>query len=103
VSQFKIYVTKAASKELKTLPGQMRQRVRKAVEGLADDPRPPKSKKLEVEGLVVEVRRLRMDRWRILYAITQAEEIIDVLAVRKRPPYDYGDLEEMLSGFPRKD
>lgn len=36
------------------------------------------------------------DRWRIVYAVSEAEKAVDVLAVRKRPPYDYGDLEELL-------
>ena len=45
----------------------------------------------------VELRRLRIERWRIVYAITEAELYVDVLAVRKRPPYDYGDLERLLA------
>lgn len=32
-----------------------------------------------------------------MYVITETERIVDVLAVRKRPPYDYGDLEALLS------
>jgi mRNA interferase RelE/StbE len=35
-----------------------------------------------------------------VYAITEADEAVDVLAVRKRPPYDYGDLESLLKDFP---
>ncbi len=54
---------------------------------------PGMSNKPEVD---VEVRRLRMDRWRIIYAVDERNKIIDVLAVRKRPPYDYGDLAELL-------
>jgi len=30
-------------------------------------------------------------------AITEADKAIDVLVVRKRPPYDYGDLEALLA------
>jgi len=37
-----------------------------------------------------------LDQWRLLYAVSQEEEIIDILAVRKRPPYDYGDLSTLL-------
>jgi mRNA interferase RelE/StbE len=100
VSRFNVYVTPAAWKEIKALPGRVRQRVRKAVEAFAENPRPAKSKALDVPGLQVEVRRLRLDRWRILYAITEAEQAVDVLAVRKRPPYDYGDLEALLKDYP---
>jgi mRNA interferase RelE/StbE len=100
VSSYKLYVTPAAWKEIKGLSGKVRQRVRKAVAALAESPRPPRSKALDVPGLQVEVRRLRLDRWRIVFAITEAEAIVDVLAVRKRPPYDYGDLEALLENYP---
>jgi mRNA interferase RelE/StbE len=100
VSHYKVYVTPAAWKEIKDLPGRIRQRVRKAVDAFADDPRPAKSKALDLPDLACEVRRLRLDRWRVVYAITEADELVDVLAVRKRPPYDYGDLESLLKDYP---
>ena len=58
VSRYRVYVTPAAWKEIKNLPGQARQRVRKAVGALAENPRPPKSKALDVPGLQSEVRWL---------------------------------------------
>jgi mRNA interferase RelE/StbE len=100
VSRYTVYVTAIAWKEIKNLPGHMRQRVRKAVDALADNPRPTRSKVIEVPGLRSEIRRLRLDRWRIVYAITEPSEMVDVLAVRKRPPYDYGDLESLLKDYP---
>jgi mRNA interferase RelE/StbE len=78
----------------------MRQRVRKAISAFAENPRPTKSQALAVAGVRTEVRRLRLDRWRIVYAITEADEAVDGLAVRKRPPYDYGDLESLLKDYP---
>jgi mRNA interferase RelE/StbE len=74
----------------------MRQRVRRAIDALADQPRPAKSKKLDVPDLEREVRRLRIEHWRIVYAVCDSERVVDVFAVRKRPPYDYGDLETLL-------
>lgn len=44
-----------------------------------------------------ELRRLRIDRWRIIYMISKADGAVDIVAVRKRPPYDYGDLSDLLS------
>jgi hypothetical protein len=29
--------------------------------------------------------------------VTDADNAVDVLAIRKRPPYDYGDLGELLA------
>jgi len=49
---------------------------------------------------VFELRRIRLDRWRIVYIINEDDESVDVLAVRKRPPYDYGDLSTLLGGQP---
>jgi mRNA interferase RelE/StbE len=45
----------------------------------------------------VELRRIRMDPWRVVYVVSDAEAWVWVLAVRKRPPYDYEDLEELLT------
>ena len=99
--RYKVYVLPQAWKEIKRLPGNMRQRVKRAIDGLSENPRPPGSVKLDTSGLPgiddVELRRLRIERWRIVYAITEAELYVDVLAVRKRPPYDYGDLERLLA------
>jgi mRNA interferase RelE/StbE len=100
VKPYTVYITPAAWKEMKKLPGAVRQRVRKAVDAFADEPRPPKSKILDVPDIQAEVRRLRLNRWRIVYAISESDELVDVLAVRKRPPYDYSDLETLLKDYP---
>ncbi len=100
VSRYKIYITPAGLKEIKSLPGHIRQRVRRTVAGLADNPRPPKSRELNIPDLACQVRRLRLERWRVVYAVTEADKTVDVLAVRKRPPYDYGDLQSLLKNYP---
>jgi mRNA interferase RelE/StbE len=41
------------------------------------------------------VWRLRIDNWRIIYAIREADYTVGVIAVRKRPLYDYEDLQEL--------
>jgi mRNA interferase RelE/StbE len=86
-----------AWQEIKDLPGHMRQRVRRAVDGLADNPHLSRSRRLKTERVTPELYRLRLDRWRIVYGITEEHKVVDVLAVRKRPPYDYGDLEELIA------
>jgi mRNA interferase RelE/StbE len=96
VSRYKVYITPRSLKETKDLPGHMRQRVKRAVRALAGNPRPAGSKEPDMPDLEHEVRRLKLDKWRVLYAITEADNAVDVLAVRKRPPYDYGDLEVLL-------
>lgn len=97
MTAYQVYITPRALKETKELPGYMRQRIRRAIQDLASDPRPANSQELDLRGLAQEVRRLRLDMWRVVYAITERDTIVDVLAVRKRPPYDYGDLNALLS------
>jgi mRNA interferase RelE/StbE len=96
VSRYTVYVIPEAWSHLKELPGHLRQRAKRAIDSLADNPRPVRSKALEMGDLGVEARRLRLDQWRIVYTISEADKIVDILAARRRPPYDYGDLEELL-------
>ncbi|WP_129677049.1 type II toxin-antitoxin system RelE/ParE family toxin [Candidatus Chloroploca sp. Khr17] len=103
MSQYDIYLTPRAWREVKVLPSHMRQRLRREIDGLAAAPRPSTSKALDVpppggdeEPRSYELRRLRIDRWRIAYAVTEEAKIIDVLTIQKRPPYDYGDLSDLM-------
>jgi mRNA interferase RelE/StbE len=105
MSQFEVYITPQAWREVKEAPGHIRQRLRRAIDALATAPRPAESRALSLsqpqtelsELPVYELRRIRIDQWRIVYAITEADRLIDILTIRKRPPYDYGDLSELLS------
>jgi mRNA interferase RelE/StbE len=47
----------------------------------------------------MELRRIRTASWRIVYVVEEADERITVLAVRKRPPYQYDDLDELLGNL----
>jgi mRNA interferase RelE/StbE len=93
---YRVYVTPAAWTEMRELPGHIRQRTKQAVDGLALEPRPTSSKALTVTDTPYEVRRARLDRWRIVYLIDENTHTLSVLTVRKRPPYNYQDLAELL-------
>ncbi len=60
------------------------------------EPRVAQSKQLTAQSRDWELWRIRLDKWRVSYVINDAERAVDVLAVRKRPPYDYGDLGTLL-------
>jgi mRNA interferase RelE/StbE len=96
MSRCTIYITPEAWSEVKHLPGHMRQRVKRAIDALASEPRPSGSKALELPACEHQVRRLRLNMWRIVYMVAESELTVDVVAVRKRPPYDYGDLAALL-------
>ncbi len=102
MTRFTVYVTPSALEDIKDLPGNVRQRAKRAVYELAGNAAPSNSKSLDLSDIAPDLdlekklRRIRLDRWRIVYSISESEKIIDVLAVRKRPPYDYGDLGKLL-------
>ena len=88
----------------KKLPGQVRQRIKRTIDDLGQTPHPARSKELrlpdEAGSFVTtewEIRRIRLDDWRIVYAVSETWEEIAVLTIQKRPPYDYEDLELLLS------
>ena len=95
---YRLDISPSAQAELTRLPGHVRQRVRRAIRDFADNPRPPHSKRLDFDLPEVEPRRLRLERWRIIYAVIENSQLVAVLAVRRRPPYNYAELPDLLNG-----
>jgi mRNA-degrading endonuclease RelE of RelBE toxin-antitoxin system len=81
------------------LPGNMRQRIRRTIDALANEPRPPESRLLDTADLdlppSIEIRRVRLERWRIVYAVHDDERWVWVLRLYRRPPYDYANLPDI--------
>jgi mRNA interferase RelE/StbE len=101
--EYSVWVRPQALKEMAELPGNFRNRVKRAIDGLASDPRPSESAKLRLTSAgggteaPEEAHRLRLDNWRIIYLVNDAESWVVVVAVRRRPPYDYQDLALLTS------
>jgi mRNA interferase RelE/StbE len=95
---YHLWINDEAKAEVRKLPGHVRQRIRRAITDLSHDPRPHYSRQMKLpEDIELEVRRLRLEQWRVIYVIDEAWTEVGVLAVRKRPPYDYEDLEALLA------
>lgn len=81
----------------------VRQRIKRAIDNLARGPRPHQSQPLDTTDLEVpenvELRRIRIDRWRLIYAINDSEKWVWIWGVRKRPPYAYEDLEDLVKSI----
>jgi mRNA interferase RelE/StbE len=101
VTRYALLIEPDAHQERKRLPGHVRQRIRQTFDDLAEDPRPPHSQSLDVAGLDVppgvEVRRLRIQQWRVIYALNNDEHWVWILAVRQRPPYNYEGLDDLIA------
>lgn len=77
---YHVKVLKRARKTLLSLPSQLQERLTKAINHLADDPRP--SGCLRMTG--VESWRIRVGDYRIVYDIEDSELIVLVVAVGHR-------------------
>jgi mRNA interferase RelE/StbE len=93
---YRVWIDPPAIAELKTTPGNVRQRLKRVMLALGTDPRPSGSKELDWPPEHFELRRLKLGNWRIVYAVDDSAGWVWVLAVRKRPPYDYGDMSALL-------
>ncbi|RUT01017.1 hypothetical protein DSM106972_070230 [Dulcicalothrix desertica PCC 7102] len=87
--------------ERKALPGNIRQRMKSLIDSLAKEPRPYNSIELDLEEVDTdwEIRRIRLSMWRVIYAIDEEFQQVAVLAIRKRPPYDYEDISDLLANL----
>jgi mRNA interferase RelE/StbE len=95
---YKVWMSPSVHEERKVLPGTVRQRIKQAIESLAANPRPDVSRQLRLtRELAWELRRIRYGHWRLIYAVDDTWQEVAVLAVRRRLPYNYADLDELLS------
>ncbi|MBI1800864.1 MAG: type II toxin-antitoxin system RelE/ParE family toxin [Chloroflexi bacterium] len=89
----------------KRLPGSVRQQIRRLFDDLASNPRPSHSQAIDIAQWEVppgvEVRRLRLVPWRIIYAVNDQEAWVWILAIRRRPPYNYEDLPDLIARIQR--
>ena len=80
MASYKIIVKKSVAKDLRNTPKKDIQRILTAIQDLADNPRPPQSKKLSGQ----ERYRLRQGNYRILYSIEDEKLVICVVKVGNR-------------------
>ncbi len=80
MGKYRVELKKSVQKDFASIPKKDLQRIILVIEALADDPRPPQSKKLS--GL--EQYRLRQGNYRILYSIKDDLLIVFVVAVGHR-------------------
>lgn len=86
--QWRVQIERRAERSLRRLPKPLLARIRSAIGGLGEDPRPHGYRKLKgFENLY----RIRVGEWRVVYAIE--EEMLIILIVEISPRGDaYRDL-----------
>lgn len=78
--RYEIVFRRSVAKDLDRIPRRDVRRILKAIRSLADDPRPPQSRKLTGD----EKYRLRCGIYRVLYIIEDDRLIVCVVKVRHR-------------------
>ena len=69
---YKVWLSPTVHAERKRLPGNVRQRIIRMLDELANTPRPSRSIRIEPPMTTHwEVRRIQLDDWRIVYAIDE--------------------------------
>ncbi len=102
MDSYQVEVTRQVRKEIRRLPGNVRQRVIRTLRVLEQEPRPHNSRSLDTAKAGAELeagadlRRIRIASWRIVYLVEEEWRLVSVLAIRKRPPYQYDDLDELI-------
>ena len=80
MAQYRVIIRKSVSKDMRGIPKKDARRIVEAIESLADNPRPPGTKKLSGQ----ERYRLRQGNYRILYEIEDERLIVCVVRVGDR-------------------
>jgi len=98
---YRLWIEPEVHSAREELPGNIRQRIKRLLDGLIVDPRPSSSKALDLSELgippAIEIRRIRLEHWRVLYAVNEREGWVWALGIYRRPPYQYEDLQELAS------
>lgn len=82
MARYSVQIRTSAIKELEAVaPKRERQRLARRIAALADEPRPRGCEKLAAHG---DRFRVRQGRYRIVYAVDDAELLVDVVKIGHR-------------------
>ena len=84
---YRLKIPKAVRLEIERLPGNVRQRVKRTIAGLAFEPRPANASELEDE--LAGFWRIKLEDHRIIYSIDDDVITVEIVRVAKRTPKTY--------------
>jgi mRNA-degrading endonuclease RelE of RelBE toxin-antitoxin system len=96
--RYRLSYTEEARRAIPDLPGNYRQRIRREIAALADNPRPAHAERLrEIPGRSSPPDRYKitLDRWCLIYRVIEDEQMVRIIRIRlKRGPETYEGLED---------
>jgi len=81
MTSYELEISRTAERQIRKLDRQARQRILRAVSALAEEPRPPGSRKLTGSE---DVFRIRVGDYRVLYSVEHRRLIVIVFKVGHR-------------------
>ena len=91
MTTYQLRISRKALREVDRLPGNVRQRIRRTLADLTREPRPRAARPLT--GELAGLWRLRLEDYRIIYAIDDDEVVVTVVSVARRSPTTYAGLD----------
>lgn len=96
--RYRISYTEEARQAIPGLPGNYRQRIRREIAALADNPRPARAERLRDDPTrsdPPERYKISLDRWRVIYRVLEEEQAVRIIRIRlKHGPETYEGLED---------
>lgn len=91
MNKYRLEIPKHVRRQIDALPGAYRQRIRRIIADLIDNPRPNSAKQLR---FFANSWQIRLDTYRIVYTIDDDVLMIEVIKVgHKHGPEFYADIE----------
>lgn len=87
---YRLKLSRRVRADIDALPGHIRQRVRRTIALLAENPRPETARALY--GDLKGYYRIRIDAYRVIYTIDDDIVVIEIVRVAKRTSRTYNDL-----------
>ncbi len=78
---YKLEIKDVAEKSLSKIPQPYRERIKKKIYSLADNPFPPDSKKLKESD---NLRRVRVGQYRVIYEVKKDEILVLIVKIGHR-------------------
>lgn len=87
---YRLSLSREVYRTINRLPGNVRQRIRRVIAGLAENPRPDSAKAMEAD--LESYYRIRVNDYRIIYTIDDDVVLVEIIRVVRRTPRTYEDL-----------
>ena len=87
---YQVRLTPRAKRELDRVPDELFRKLDAAIWALRDEPRPMGCVKLKGP-----IHRIRVGRWRVIYAVFDKDQLVLILKVTQRTERTYKDLPEI--------